>query len=432
MKFKAQWTQRLFEFLHDKPYVLLKHTGQEDHDSDIDLLLNKTETAVAIPYLLRARGIDNYQIRRQATMWQLFLYFHDDTFLQVDFLFGFYRKSICYLSATEVEKNAQWNKEGLRVCSYNHLAEHVLLFNWINHASVPIKYLEYFQSLDVKIQAEIKNHLNQGFALGIEEWQELSRYRPDWRRQIIQELQTRPVNTWTRRMARLGQHYLGVLTSLGQSRGMSISFSGVDGAGKSTIIEEVKSTLQRKYRRKVVVLRHRPSLIPILSAYRYGKQAAESRAASNMPRQGKNHSSWSSMLRFTYYYADYLLGQFYVFFRYHLRSYIVLYDRYYFDFIVDGRRSNIQLDKRLPRFLYRFIHKPQLNFFLYASPEIILQRKQEMPSEDIQQLTEQYRHLFDALGRERGGPQEYYLSIENEKKADTLQLIWRHYKKVQL
>ncbi|MEO0778454.1 MAG: hypothetical protein AAF146_17940 [Bacteroidota bacterium] len=432
MTLKTQWIQHLFGQLDGRDYVLLKHTGAEEEDADIDLLLSRPQTAEILPILLQGRGIDNYQVRRQATMWQLFLYFHDDTFLQVDFLFGFFRKSLRYLSTEVVQSGARVNAAGLRVCSPEHLIEHLLLFNWLNYAPIPEKYLDYFASLSPTVQASMKRQLQERYGLWVGAWSELGEYRPEWRWRIIDGLHARRANHWLRRTGRLLRHYCGVVVGFGQNRGMSISFSGVDGAGKSTIIEAVRATLQRKYRRKVVVLRHRPSLIPILSAYRYGKRAAEQRAATRLPRQGQNRSGWSSALRFGYYYADYLLGQFYIFFRYHLRSYIVLYDRYYFDFIVDGRRSNLQLDDRLPRFLYRFIHKPQLNFFLYARPEVIRARKQELPREDIQQLTDRYRQLFDQLGQERGGTGEYYLAIENEEKADTLQLIWQHYKKVQL
>jgi thymidylate kinase len=170
-------------------------------------------------------------------------------------------------------------------------------------------------------------------------------------------------------------------------RGITVTFSGVDGAGKSTIIEEVRQTLQKKYRQKIVVLRHRPSLLPILSSVVHGKSEAEKRTREKLPRQGTNKSVVSSLFRFTYYYLDYLVGQYYIYFRYTLRGYTVLYDRYYFDFIIDSRRSNIVLPKGFMKWCYHFIFKPQVNVFLFASPEIIRSRKQELSQEDITSLT---------------------------------------------
>ena len=61
---------------------------------------------------------------------------------------------------------------------------------------------------------------------------------------------------------------------------------------------------------------------------RYGKAKAESNTRERLPRQGTNSSGLSSFFRFMYYYIDYILGQFYIYFKYTLRGYTVLYDRY--------------------------------------------------------------------------------------------------------
>jgi hypothetical protein len=110
-------------------------------------------------------------------------------------------------------------------------------------------------------------------------------------------------------------------------------------------------------RKRVVVIRHRPSLLPILSAWSKGKTAAEKEAAETLPRQGQNKSFFSSVFRFSYYYTDYLFGQFYVYFKHVLRGDVVLYDRYYFDFINDSLRSNITLPKWILKSGYTFLLK---------------------------------------------------------------------------
>ena len=195
------------------------------------------------------------------------------------------------------------------------------------------------------------------------------------------------------------------------NQGMTITFSGVDGAGKSTIIEKVKFNLEKQLRKRVVVIRHRPSILPILSAWTKGKEKAEREAASNLPRQGMNTSVSSSFLRFCYYYSDYLFGQFVVYFKYVLRGYVVLYDRYYFDFINDSKRSNIQLPTSISRFGYNFLLKPDFNFFLYADPETILSRKKELDAKTIEQLTKKYRTLFEHLNE--ADSRNNYVSIAN-------------------
>ena len=216
-------------------------------------------------------------------------------------------------------------------------------------------------------------------------------------------------------------YWADVFLSLFQHDGMVITFSGVDGAGKSTVIDMVKIIIEKKLRRKVVVIRHRPSILPILSAWVEGKAAAEKKAASTLPRQGKNKHWGSSLIRFSYYYTDYIIGQFVVYFKYVLRGYIVLYDRYYFDFINDSRRSNIQLPEFITKSGYKLLLKPDLNFFLYAAPELILSRKKELMASTIEQLTKKSLDLFERLNRDKA--KSRYIPIENIVLEDTIESI---------
>lgn len=206
-----------------------------------------------------------------------------------------------------------------------------------------------------------------------------------------------------------------------------ITFNGVDGAGKTTILREFKNTLESKYSRTVKELRHRPSIIPILSAMKYGKKEAEERTTKTLPRTGKNNSKLSSYLRFFYYLMDYIIGQLIVYYRYTRKDIIVIYDRYYFDFINDSQRSNINLSSGFIEFFYRFLIKPDLNIFLFASPEIILSRKKEMDEETILALTTKYKNLFNKLSTRK---KEKYVCIENINKSKTIKTIEELYKNV--
>ncbi len=122
-----------------------------------------------------------------------------------------------------------------------------------------------------------------------------------------------------------------------------------------------------------------------------------------------------------YYFADYLFGQIYVYFRYVCRGYIVLYDRYYFDFINDSKRSNINVNKKLVKFLYHFVYKPDLNFFLYADPATILSRKKELEAKDITMLTENYSSLFDEF--EKNYANSKYVQIKNIDLEETIDKV---------
>jgi thymidylate kinase len=207
---------------------------------------------------------------------------------------------------------------------------------------------------------------------------------------------------------------------LKNKRAQIITFSGVDGAGKTTILREVTELLENKYNQKIVEIRHRPSILPILSAIKHGKKEAEKKTMEVLPRTGGNKSKLSSYIRFFYYLTDYIFGQWVIYFRHTRKGQMIIYDRYYFDFINDARRTNINLDSGFVKFFYRFVFKPDMNIFLFASPEVILSRKQEMDEESIVNLTVKYKTLFDELGEKN---KEQYVSIENIDKEVTMKII---------
>ncbi|PCI87010.1 MAG: hypothetical protein COB24_07455 [Hyphomicrobiales bacterium] len=201
-----------------------------------------------------------------------------------------------------------------------------------------------------------------------------------------------------------------------------ITFSGVDGAGKTTILTEFSRILATKYQENIVFLRHRPSILPILSAIKHGRKKASEKTMESLPRTGGNKSKLSSYIRFFYYLTDFILGQWIVYFKYSLNGKIIIYDRYYFDFIFDSRRSNIDLSEGFVSFFYRFVFKPEMNIFLYADPDIILQRKQELDKQTIEKLTQKYVSFFN---KQKNNKQ--YICIENIDISDTLEHIEKIY-----
>jgi thymidylate kinase len=115
------------------------------------------------------------------------------------------------------------------------------------------------------------------------------------------------------------------------------------------------------------------------------------------------------------------LGQFVIYFKYILTGKIVIYDRYYFDFINDGKRSNIVLPKFITSAGYTFLLKPKFNFFLYADANIILNRKKELTKATIEELTSEYKGLFQSLKTK--SKSTVYETINNEDLDVTLNHI---------
>lgn len=428
MNNRQQFIKQFFSEIASLDYTLLKFIeGKIEHIdaySDLDILI-EPETIPFIKSILKNNDIESMDELELNSMHQFFLFFKDGSFLQIDCLFKLIRKHRVYLSNEYVRENTIV-KDGVKCCNNKVLFEHLMLFNQLNNDGMPSKYCQYFGLLPEEEKDRIlfafNDKYHSGFTLAT-----VAAHFPEFKNQIRNFIKLMPANAFGENLKNAFNYFKETCTKFWTQRGKIITFSGVDGAGKSTILEETKQMLELKFRKKVVVLRHRPSMLPILSSVKYGKAGAEKRAADKLPRQGKNTSSISSTIRFMYYYIDYVFGQWYIYSKYILFNYIVLYDRYYFDFIVDGRRSNIQMDSKITKLLYRFVHKPKLNFFLYAPAQIILARKKELSASDIESLTSNYQDLFANFSDKY---EQKYLPIKNIDKAETLDFIQKEIKEI--
>ncbi|GAB2557123.1 phosphotransferase [Spirosoma aerophilum] len=385
-------------WLHEKPHAALKFLPAQLDDlpdsSDLDLCLPRAVARQLTAFVRQHRLVHHVVVETRSFMNQLHIHCLDDSSLHIDLIWSFKRKQLEFMDAHEVWEGAALGAHGLKVPRREADQTYIRLFYGLNKAVIPERYYHVFDQ-PAPVMASDK---------------------------LVNEVRQLPPNRGWRGVVNTLLYGWDTIRSLAFQRGMVVTFSGVDGAGKSTVIEQTKYQIEKRLRQRVIVLRHRPSVLPILSAWQYGKQQAEQRSIQTLPRQGTNQSQLSSLLRFAYYYTDYLFGQFYIQVKYVWRGYIVLYDRYYFDFINDSRRSNLQLPAGLATRLYRLLLKPRLNVFLYASPEEILRRKQELDAGTITELTGQYLQLFDRLQTQY--PDSEYMPVLNQDLPLTLNRIF--------
>jgi len=357
----------IFDYLQHREYAAIKFPNGSPENlseySDIDLCIKKEDLSGILKYLKQHPLSLQTHVIKKSFMTSIQIFLKNKTLLSIDLVWSIKRKSITMLDASQIIENAYINKYHIKQMELLDMVRYIGLFYGLNDTKIPSKFKAYQQILENRKVALDKllycNYIDNTVR----------------KKELVKCLSSKPENSLINRTLSKFNYYLDTVRQLVFSKGLVITFSGVDGAGKSTIIENVKYEIEKKLRKPVKVLRHRPSLLPILSAWTKGKIKAEQDAAGRLPRKGTNKSFISSFLRFSYYYTDYLFGQFYVYFRYTCRGYVVLYDRYYFDFINDGKRSNIQLSKKIIKAGYNFLLKPDLNFFLYADSETILKRK---------------------------------------------------------
>lgn len=418
----------LFGFLQTKSYALLKWPGGSpmniSEESDIDICSTKAVSKQLHGYIKKHSLVKKVSQSPRTFMRNMAAVLQDGSLLSIDTIWKIKRKHLVMMDAQQLLQTTSMDAFGIKTPSPQDDFTYTWLFYLLNGKSIPAKYRAQFGLGNKAIHPFMEKQLAWVEKLGGVPFANLFFYNSLYRYDVIRELKTWPANKgWQQCKNKMG-YLLDSLLEHRPRRGYIITFSGVDGAGKSTVIENIRQQVEKRYRRKVVVLRHRPALLPMLSAWKEGREAAEQKAAQRLPRQGNNKSTLSSLLRFAYYYTDYLLGQFMVQVKYVWRGYVVLYDRYYFDFINDGKRSNVCLSPKLTSIGYRLLLKPKFNFFLYADVETILQRKQELDGPSIQQLTGSYLGLFRKLSRRYNRSQ--YIAIENISLPQTLHIIHQY------
>ncbi|PBQ34503.1 hypothetical protein CNR22_22885 [Sphingobacteriaceae bacterium] len=421
-EFALNWeTQRevllldLFDFLNAKNYAAIKFPNVLPENinkySDVDLCVDESLNKTLKKYLLNHPLVSKLKTTKSSFMANHQLICKDGSMLSLDLIWNIKRKDLVMLDAKTLLANASVNAFGIRCLETLDNVRYIGLFYALNECNIPEKYKVYADLLE-KSGQKIDQALLPFF---IDDHGNKAAY-------IRLVLKSNKVNKGFSALKNRLNYMLDTMRSFFRFNGMIITFSGVDGAGKSTVIEKVKHRIEKQLRKRVVVIRHRPSVLPILSALTKGKVIAEKEAGNRLPRQGSNKSALSSLLRFSYYYTDYLFGQFVVYFKYVSRGYVVLYDRYYYDFINDSKRSNIILPTSFIRGGFRFLMRPKFNFFLYAKPEVILARKKELDTKTIEELNSRYIKLFQSLKDEN--VKGHYASIENIELNTTLDTIF--------
>lgn len=186
---------------------------------------------------------------------------------------------------------------------------------------------------------------------------------------------------------------------------MLITFSGLDGSGKSTLVEWLTATLQADKRRVVVL--HLNNHVGLRAYARFlfdgspppvgPRSAVHGRGATGL--RGALHRiriaiTWSRLLREIVYPFDLLIFLGYRLYIETLRKRILIMDRYFYDSLADmadGRRW------RSLRLLQALTPTPDVAFLLDVPPEQADRRKPEQPFAFLNRRWQAYNTLFPSV-----------------------------------
>lgn len=188
---------------------------------------------------------------------------------------------------------------------------------------------------------------------------------------------------------------------------MLITFSGLDGSGKSTLVDYLKESLEKEERK--VAVSHMNYDIGLYSATRYLVKKVLKRKSdtSHSPREqaydGKFKSRaarlrynliWNKGLRALIYPLDVFIFVVYRFYVERVNHQVLIMDRYFYDTLVDvtGASKSLRF-----RFLSWLTPTPTLPLYLDVTAERAFERKAEYSVDYLNRRRLSYQKLVAAL-----------------------------------
>lgn len=183
-------------------------------------------------------------------------------------------------------------------------------------------------------------------------------------------------------------------------KGYVIVVEGTDGSGKSFIINSITPILNGAFHNGVIYNHLRPNWLPdiavVLGKRKKTAPGKEIKVVSD-PHAGKQSGLAMSLVRWGWYMLDYTFGYLKkVWLQVHSKSKVFIFDRYYYEFYLDQKRSHVKLPNFIVRIGEFFIPKPDLILCLGGDPEKIYARKPETSLEEVARQTKVLKEFCNA------------------------------------
>ena len=163
---------------------------------------------------------------------------------------------------------------------------------------------------------------------------------------------------------------------MNQNSSIVVSFMGVDGSGKSTLIELLRKKLKNKFR-KIKYIHLRPYLILL----------DKSTVQSN-PHNSK--ATWPMLLNFFRILYWLIIYRFFFYLFVNNSNQLIIFDRYAHDLMIDPTRYKFNLPNKITKFILNLFPNQILWIVLNAPIKVLEKRKKELPTKELKKQIRSY------------------------------------------
>lgn len=323
-----------------------------------------------------------------------------------------YKSFLTLVSSKSISENIM-NYKGFRVA--NEKIEAIMhflypFFEWgkikENYKIDILRYIEEDEFYSVFKKLFGRNRSNRIINLiKLEKWDDVFKLRKSYRRiAFIKFILSKDLKQFKNILLMLKTNFKRYI----KPSGFYIVLTGLDGAGKTTIIDNLNIIFCGVLKNKKVYKSYwRPYLLPEIKTLLTNpfKKVVLNNSKENINRE-ELYGILISSFKFIYYLIDYIFG-FFCFVSIRAKGGIVLFDRHYLDMLIHPNRFGFKLPKSIMLFFYRFIPKPDITFFLWTNPIEIHKRKKEFTELEISNQINLYNKFGNRLNN--------YIPIETNK-----------------
>ncbi len=373
---------------------------------DLDLLIDERDMEMAIRLAVQELQIGDYRITQPPNPWQaaaLFAFGVSNT-IEIDFIPRLFWGGVVL---AEGVSNSLISIGPFKVDLWASFAKRVLLrvlygiapkAPWIDRRETEPARERCSQLFGKQNTQTLFDYLEAGDA------DNLKRLTPRLRRTLLRRALLRKPLSFLRMIPRWLSK---VVKPFLMRRVPIVALVGPDGAGKSTVIECLR-TLPPEVSFAIELRHWRPDLMPRLGSL-FGKSLGVTTTTDGLilPRRTPGRFP---VLRLAYYWLDFFAGHFIKDCPASNALCVVVYDRCALDMAVDPLRFGLPTP-RGTRMLWRLIPKPDLVILLHDEPARIHARKPELPVEEIERQNARWLQFVaegtvDAVIQVDTGPEE--------------------------